>query len=158
MITAIDTNILLDILIPDEKYAESSKSLLDSYIEKGRLIISEIVYAELASQFASSTEMNRFLSATGIRLLGSSEKALYMAGERWTRYARKKGREVHCPRCNKQIAIVCPYCSAAVNIRQKVLSDFIIGAHALVHADLLLSRDRGVYKTYFGDLKVMGKL
>jgi hypothetical protein len=36
MIAAVDTNILLDILIPDENYLKSSKALLDRYIEKGQ--------------------------------------------------------------------------------------------------------------------------
>ena len=47
MITAIDTNILLDILIPDEEFMLNSKRLLDKYAERGQLIISEIVYTEL---------------------------------------------------------------------------------------------------------------
>lgn len=33
-----------------------------------------------------------------------------------------------------------------------------IGAHALVHADCLLSRDLGVYKSHFGDLKVVSHM
>jgi hypothetical protein len=39
-----------------------------------------------------------------------------------------------------------------------VLADFLIGAHALVRADCILSRDLGVYKTYFRDLKLIGSL
>ena len=69
MITAIDTNILLDILIPDEAHSLSSKRLLDRCLEKGQLVICEVVYAELSSQFPSEGELRNFLSETGIRLI-----------------------------------------------------------------------------------------
>ena len=63
MITAVDTNIFLDILIPDENHYFNSKKLLDEHVERGQLIISEIVYAKLASLFSSEKielfEMNR---------------------------------------------------------------------------------------------------
>jgi predicted nucleic acid-binding protein len=39
-------------------------------------------------------------------------------------------------------------------MRQHIISDFIIGAHALTQAELLLSRDRGFYKKYFKDLRI----
>ena len=60
MISAVDTNILLDILIPDEAYFKSSKALLDEYLEMGQLIICETVYTELASQFPSEKELREF--------------------------------------------------------------------------------------------------
>ncbi|MBI5026355.1 MAG: type II toxin-antitoxin system VapC family toxin [Nitrospirae bacterium] len=144
MITAIDTNILLDILIPDESHFLSSKNLLDEYIEKGQLIICEIVYAELASQFIDEKEIRAFLSDTGIRLVHSNEKTLYIAGERWRDYAKNRR------------AVVCRKCRSPIQLRQRVVSDFIVGAHALVNANLLLSRDRGFYRAYFKDLKVGG--
>lgn len=144
MITAVDTNILLDILIPDESHFLSSKNLLDEYIEKGQLIICEIVYAELASQFIDEKEIRAFLSDTGIRLVHSNEKTLYIAGERWRDYAKNRR------------AAVCRKCRSPIQLRQRVVSDFIVGAHALVNANLLLSRDRGFYRAYFKDLKVGG--
>lgn len=144
MITAVDTNILFDILLADESHVLSSKKLLDEYAAKGQLIVCETVYAELASQFGSEEETKAFLSDTGIRLFHSSEKSLALAGERWRTYSKNK----------KPFA--CPQCNHPVSFRQRLLSDFIIGAHAFVHAELLLSRDRGFYKTYFSDLKVIG--
>ena len=110
MITAIDTNILLDILIPDEAHSLSSKRLLDRCLEKGQLVICEVVYAELSSQFPSEGELRNFLSDTGIRLIHSSREVLYLAGERWRTYTRKRERTIQCPHCGEKISITCPKC------------------------------------------------
>lgn len=81
MITAVDTNILLDILIPDAPHGEASKLWLDEANEQGALIVSEVVYAELASQFNSQDELDSFLEDTAIRLTPSTREALYEAGK-----------------------------------------------------------------------------
>ncbi|MEN6359627.1 MAG: nucleotide-binding protein, partial [Smithella sp.] len=52
----------------------------------------------------------------------------------------------------------CPQCKAVLTKRLHVLADFLIGSHALVQADCILSRDLGVYKTYFSDLKVIDSI
>ncbi|MBI4332975.1 MAG: hypothetical protein HY673_17040 [Chloroflexi bacterium] len=39
--------------------------------------------------------------------------------------------------------------------RLHVLADFLVGAHALTRADCILSRDPGIYKNYFHDLKLV---
>ena len=154
MITAIDTNILLDILIPDGIHSLSSKRLLDRCLEKGQLVICEVVYAELSSQFPSERELRNFLLDTGIRLIHSSREVLYLAGERWRAYTRKRERRIQCPRCGERISITCPKCHQTVALRDRILSDFIIGSHALLHAQLLLTRDRGFYHTNFKELRI----
>lgn len=156
MITAVDTNILLDILIPDEVHVSSSKKLLDEHLSKGQLIICELVYAELASQFSDEQELREFFSDTGIRLMPSNKEILCLAGKAWKEYSRNRKIAFQCPVCGKAIRITCPECKSAVKFRQHIISDFIIGAHALVHAKMLLSRDRGFYMTYFKDLKLAG--
>lgn len=154
MIAAVDTNILLDILIPDTDFVKNSKDLIDTYHEEGQLIICEIVYAELASQFPSIREMNTFLKDTYIRLVNSNENVLSLAGERWRQYGRSRSPKLQCPSCGIKVSIFCPKCHQNISFRQHIISDFIIAAHALINADIILARDRGFYKTYFPDLKI----
>jgi predicted nucleic acid-binding protein len=156
LITAVDTNILLDILIQGESHAESSKKLLDKHLASGKLILCEVVFAELAARFPSEQELKLFLAETGMRLVSSNEKSLHIAGMRWAEYARRSKRnQFSCSECGKSFSMHCPHCNVMVTRRQIVLSDFLIGAHALEQADCLLSRDLGIYKSNFSDLKVI---
>ena len=159
MITAVDTNIILDVLIPGEPFSASSKALLDRHISDGQLIICEVVYAELAARFSSEKDLKAFLAETGIRLIYSNEKSLYIAGTRWAEYAGKgnKNRFV-CGKCGTTFEANCPQCTTALTKRLHVLADFLIASHALSHADCVLSRDLGIYKTYFRELKVVGSI
>jgi len=87
MITSVDTNILLDILIPDTEFCLKSKELLDDAIQKGSVIIGEIVYAEPSSQFKSHDDLEHFLKDTGIKLIPTNKKALHLAGKMWKVYS-----------------------------------------------------------------------
>jgi predicted nucleic acid-binding protein len=156
LITAVDTNILLDILIPGEPHSESSKRLLDKHLLGGKLILCEVVFAELAARFPVEQELRLFLTETGMRLVPSNEKSLHIAGMRWAVFARKSRKDrFSCSTCGNVFEVVCPQCRTVLTKRQLVLGDFLIGAHALVHADCLLSRDLGVYKSNFRDLKIV---
>ncbi|HHY97163.1 MAG TPA: type II toxin-antitoxin system VapC family toxin [Firmicutes bacterium] len=154
MISALDTNILLDILLPDTNYYQNSKALIDKAYAGGALIICEAVYAELACQFDSHDELDGFLSDTGIRLVPSTRKALYVAGTAWRSYTSRRGPQFQCTSCGNLRILSCPKCGATITSRQHIVTDFIIGGHALVQADRLLSRDRGFYHAYFPDLKI----
>jgi len=159
MITSVDTNIILDLLIPGEPFSESSKMLLDRHLSKGNLIICEVVFAELAAEFPSQEELKSFLSDTGMQIVYSDEKSLFLAGSRWAEYARKSAKNKFlCGGCGHVFEVPCPQCASMLTKRLHVLADFVIGAHALVHADCILSRDLGVYRTYFNDLKVVDSI
>jgi predicted nucleic acid-binding protein len=159
MITAVDTNIILDVLIPGDPFSQSSKALLEKQFSKGKLIICEVVFAELAAQFPSEPDLKTFLAETGMRLEYSNPKSLYTAGTRWLKYSRKiKKAGASCPQCGQSFMVTCPQCNKPLTRRLHVLADFLIGAHALVTADFLLTRDLGIYKTYFKDLKIVTSL
>jgi predicted nucleic acid-binding protein len=154
MIAAVDTNVLLDILIPDEEHGPESKAVLNRYNEQGRLVICESVFAELSSQFPSEDELLRFLSQTGIKFIRSEERALTRAGKAWKEYSARRPDSLLCSSCGNPIVASCTRCRTRFKPRQHIISDFLIGAHALVHAEILLTRDRGFYRTYFKDLKI----
>lgn len=156
MITAVDTNVILDVLIPGQPFCESSKTLLERHLAKGRLVVCEIVFAELAYSFTAREELAQFLADTGMELLPSLSPTLFLAGERWAAYARSGHRNrFECPRCGKVFTMDCPHCGAAFAKRLHVLGDFLVGAHALTQADCLLSRDLGIYRSHFPDLPLV---
>ena len=153
MTVAIDTNILLDILLPDPDYKDSSYVLLTRYMRTDSLIISEVVYSELASQFSKKNLLSDFLNDTNINLIASSSEALWIAAKAWKKYAGIRDKSIQCSKCGKKVIFDCPECNSIITCRQHIISDFLIAGHALVESDKLITRDRGFYRTYFAELK-----
>jgi predicted nucleic acid-binding protein len=67
VIAAIDTNVLFDLLIPGTPFGEVLQRALEGDLQAGRLVISDMLYAELAVHFSSQRELDRFLADTGLR-------------------------------------------------------------------------------------------
>jgi len=155
MILAVDTNILLDILIPNTAYLQSSLSCLLSIGQDDELTICEAVYAELGSQFLSSQDLNRFLHDTAIRLVSSNEKSLFEASNAWKKYFGLKKDVIICRTCGKLQKATCHSCKEIIPYRQHILTDFLIGAHAKMQANKFITRDRGFYRTYFQGLNIV---
>ena len=130
MITFVDTNVLLDVFLPDPKWGETSKNSLDRAYIQGSLIINEIIYAELAPQFARKELLDDTLKILGIRIVSLDLEIAYNAGMKWKEYRESGGT------------------------RNRILADFLIAANAKMHADRLLTRDRGFYKKYFSDIEI----
>jgi predicted nucleic acid-binding protein len=156
VITALDTSVLLDVLIPDAQFAAASKASLDAAYAAGALVVCEVVYAELATQFGSQDQLDQFLADTGITLSHSSPAALLHASEAWAKFraARRVGY-LTCPRCGAEQQVRCGACGRDVASRQHIVTDFLIGGHAVAHAHRLLTRDRGFYRKYFAALRVV---
>ncbi len=154
MIHSVDTNILLDILIPNAAQVQSSLQCLSDIDSKDQLIISEVVFAELGSQFLSFKDLTKFLKDTGIILVQSNENSLFEASQAWEIYTGRKLNTIDCPSCGKKQKLVCSRCQMEISFRQHILSDFLIGSHAKIQADRLITRDRDFYRSYFKDLNI----
>lgn len=129
MITAIDANVLLDVFQAGAAHKEMSKAALARAAGEGVIIISEVVYAETAAAFTDDrAELDRQLERLAIQVTGLGRDAAFTAGLIFAAYRRSGGARHH------------------------ILADFLIAAHALQHAERLLTRDRGFYRTHFPDL------
>lgn len=128
MITAIDTNVMLDILVPNEQFYECSADALQEAASEGSIVISDIVYAELCIHFETQRECDSFLEGAEIRVQALTREAHFLASRVWRTYRQQGGS------------------------RTRILPDFLIGAHAQKQATCLLSRDRGFYRKLFPSL------
>jgi predicted nucleic acid-binding protein len=131
MITAIDTNVLLDILLPNESFVDNSIAVLEDAAAEGSLVVCDLVYAELCVHFPARQECDRFLESNEIRVEALDRDAHFLAGRIWRKYRQQGGP------------------------RSRILSDFLIGAHAQVQTNRLVSRDRGFYRKLFPSLAVL---
>ena len=131
MITAIDTNILLDILLPNELFCDAAVEALERSAAAGSLVVCDLVYAELCVHFADQPECDEFLTANEIRVEPLTRAAHFSASRVWRAYRQQGGA------------------------RTRILADFLIGAHAQHQATQLISRDRGFYRSLFPSLSLI---
>lgn len=152
--TAIDTNVLLDLLVPESEAGERSVRALDAASERGPLVIGPVTYAELAAHFARARDdargledLDLFLEQAGIRLEPLPSEAASTAGRTYAKHlGERRATEMECPRCGHRQRFLCSKCAAPVEWRQHILTDFLIGAHALHTTGVLLTRDRHLHK------------
>ena len=131
MITAVDTNVLYDILRPNLEFAQRSEEAIEKAGAAGVLVVCEVVYAELGGIFGAAEECDRFLEDNRIGVEPLGRRACFLAGQLWSAYRGRGGK------------------------RERILPDFLIGAHAQTQASRLLTRDRGFYREMFPELAVV---
>lgn len=132
MITALDTNVLLDVLLGDREIARVSQAALRDCYDAGGLVACEVVWAEVATFFPSLDLAEEAMERLAVRFVPLERADALEAAVRWSRFRAQAGGG---PR--------------------RIAADFLIGAHALRHSDRLLSRDRGFYKAAFDGLDVL---
>lgn len=132
MITAVDTSILLDILSASPKHLESSKDLFQQCLTQGKLVVCPVVWGEIRPFFDSDREMERVMGQMQLVFDDFGREVASKSGEVWRSYRNNRGP------------------------RTRLLADFMIGSHALLKADRLLTRDRGFYRDYFSELTLVG--
>lgn len=130
MITAVDSNVLIDLLSDEARFAEASAAALQQCQGEGRAVVGDVVLAEIATGLADPTEAEAILRSLGVEFLSGHAATAYAAAAAWRRARTAMGR-------------------------QRLLPDFLIGGHALTQADRLLTRDTAFYRRWFPELALL---
>jgi predicted nucleic acid-binding protein len=129
MITALDSSVILDILIDDPKHAPATEIALNQARQEGPLIVCETVLAEIVPLLRDD-EVDAFLAAWDIAFTPTSKESALLAGSLFRSYLKRGGQ------------------------RKLVLADFLVGSHARCFAGRLLTRHRTYYRDCFQDLVI----
>lgn len=154
MRTAVDSNIVFDLLSGEPAAAAAAERALSAAASAGPAIICPVVYAELAAAFDDQAALLDFLGNADLLLDAFSPDALRNAAQAWRTYTRRRGSEIECRRCGRRSVLSCSSCQGPIVWRQHMIADFLVGGHAAVQADRLLTCDRGYYRTYFPNLSL----
>lgn len=132
MITAVDSNILIDVLEADPVFGPGSREALKRCLAEGALLACDVVWAEIATAYATSTnQLLKALDNIGLGYSPLERTSALTAASRWHQYRQAGGG------------------------RERIAADFLIGGHALEQGNRLLTRDRGFFRRYFEDLDII---
>lgn len=127
----IDSNVILDLVSDDKIWATWSIKRLEAAATIGPIFVNDVVYAEISVRYERIEDLNFMLGSAGIEVAPIPKEALFLAGKVFARYRKAGGT------------------------RLGVLPDFFIGAHAVVAAIPLLTRDIARYRTYFPSIEII---
>ena len=126
----VDSNVLLDILIPDPEWEEWSSAALAEVAESSLLAINPIIFTEVSIGFDRIEDLEAALPQD-FRREALPWDAAFLAGKAFLSYKQRSGSKA------------------------STLPDFFIGAHAAVRGYALLTRDAARYRTYFPALTLV---
>lgn len=129
--TLIDANVLIDIFGADQEWRDWSAGQLLAAHGRGRLVINQIVYAEVAATFPTQRKLDEALGARHYDRENLPWEAGFNAARAFLAYRRAGG------------------------VKRSPLPDFYIGAHAEVQGYVLLTRDPARYRQAFPTLKII---
>ncbi|MFZ5574233.1 MAG: type II toxin-antitoxin system VapC family toxin [Pseudomonadota bacterium] len=127
----VDTNVLMDVLEDDPRWADWSIDQLRAQSKIHPLLINPVIYAELSLTFSRMEALDQAIESMGLALKELPRPALFLAGKAFALYRRNGGK------------------------KSNVLADFFIGAHAAVLGCPLLTRDAPRYRSYFPSVELI---
>ncbi len=127
---AIDSAVLID-LLADGPHADAAEACLRQCLSAGPVVVCDVALAEVCGSLRDGAEALAVLEDMSIRFNPLEAKSALRAGEMQRRY-RQRG-----------------------DSRDRAAPDFLIGAHALLQCNGLITRDDRFFRDYFKGLKLI---
>ena len=127
---ALDSSVLID-LLGDGPRAEPAFHAISNALHHGPVVLCEVVLAEVCTAMKSGSDVLQKLEDAGLSYDAIESTAALRAGEMQRRYRQRGGR------------------------RERTIPDFLVGAHALLQCDALITFDAGFFRDYFKGLKLI---
>ncbi|AHE52749.1 type II toxin-antitoxin system VapC family toxin [Sphingomonas sanxanigenens] len=127
----VDTNVVIDLLQHDPRWHRWSFEAVAAAQLEGEVAVSAIVMGELAPVANDVAGLTAMLDRLGLSVHDLAAPAAHRAGQAHHAYRKAGGK------------------------RDKILADFLIGAHAVDQADALITRDPRHYRSYFPALALI---
>jgi predicted nucleic acid-binding protein len=134
---AVDSNILIDFIGNDPEAADAADLSLRRALAGGPVVACGVVLAELVTGLGHGAAVMDALEELGIEFSALELRSAVGAGEMQRRYMERRRAAQ----------------SRAESPR--VMADFLVGAHALLQCQGLITRDAGFFRDYFKGLKVI---
>ena len=127
---AVDSSVLIDLIGGDDEAGSAAAEAVRQALHIGPVVLCEVALAEICTALKGGDDVLQHLEDVGIRYSAMEPKSALRAGEMQRRYRQRGGN------------------------RNRTVADFLIGAHAMMQCDALITRDAGFYRDYFKGLRV----
>ena len=134
---AIDSNVLIDFIGNDPDAADAADLALRRALAAGPVVACDVVLAEVVTGLGSGSAVMDALEELGIDFVPLEQRSAVRAGEMQRRYVERRRAALGRPEA------------------PRVVADFLVGAHALLQCQGLITRDAGFFRDYFKGLKVI---
>ena len=129
--TLVDSNVLLDLITNDPTWADWSSKQLAAALDRGPVLVNQVIYGEVSLGFSSIEALDHALSEDRFVRANLPWAATFLAARAYRIYRARGGT------------------------RNSTLPDFFIGAHAAVLGLRLLTRGAARYRTYFPTVELI---
>jgi hypothetical protein len=138
MTTSIDSNIIVALWWQADPFNSTAAAMLNRSRRQGNLVVSAPVYVELLGDPSKDEAgLDSFLEDTGILIDWKLDEMVWREAGRANRGYIQRRR------------------SSGGSLPRRLVTDFLIGAHALVGGHTLLTFDRRLYAAAFPKLPII---
>jgi predicted nucleic acid-binding protein len=129
-VIAVDAPVLVE-LLADGPRADAAEACLRQALGSGRVVLCDVALAAVCASLRNGAEALGALEDMGVHYNAIESKSALRAGEMQRRQRQRSGGET------------------------RPLADFLVGAHALLQCDALITYDTTFHRDFFKGLKLI---